>query len=68
LDFSEEINGLDLSDIQVANGSASNLVEINPGLEYTADITVADEGDVNISIPADMLTDRPGTKTMQAMH
>ncbi len=54
--FSEEVSGFVVGDIDVANGSASNLVTSgNP--VFTVDITPTSDGDVTVSVDADVAAD-----------
>ncbi len=54
--FSETVIGFEVNDISVSNGTVANLSE-NSSLVYTFDVTPADEGTVEVSIPAGVLTD-----------
>jgi hypothetical protein len=53
----EEIEGFELSDIQITNGNASDFVELTQGLIYTVDITATGEGEVIFEIPANAFSD-----------
>jgi hypothetical protein len=66
IEFSEEVQGLELTDIEVTNGVASNLVEVTPGLEYTVDITASGDGNVNVDLPAGAVTDLAGNENVLA--
>jgi hypothetical protein len=66
--FSETIEGLELTDIVVTNGSASNLVIINDGTEYSVDITAVNEGEVTVSLPEGAVTDLSGNINRAAIE
>lgn len=51
LTANETISGLEVTDFIIDNGSASNLIEVSAGTEYTVDITAEEDGDVWITIP-----------------
>ena len=53
LTANETISGLELNDFMVEDGTASNLVEVSTGIEYTVDITAVEDGEVWITIPQD---------------
>ncbi len=63
--FSEDVNGLTLSDFAVSNGSATNLVTINPA-QYTVDILPTATGTVTIGIPANAVKDLAQNGNIQA--
>ncbi|GAA0558101.1 Ig-like domain-containing protein [Chitinophaga japonensis] len=50
--FSEAVTGLALADINLTNGAAGNL-QTTDNITYTADITPAADGAVDVSLPAD---------------
>nr|WP_238934480.1 Ig-like domain-containing protein [Maricaulis parjimensis] len=56
--FSENVTGLDLADISVGNGAASNLS--GSGDSYTVDITPSSDGAVTVDIAADAVEDDAG--------
>lgn len=56
--FSENVNGFDLSDVSVANGSAGNFA--GSGSVYAFDVTPASPGTVSVSVPADSAQDAAG--------
>jgi hypothetical protein len=58
--FSEEIQGLAISDFVITNGTAANLTEVTAGEEYTVEVTASAEGIVGIDLPADAVTDLSG--------
>ncbi|MBX2825867.1 MAG: choice-of-anchor L domain-containing protein, partial [Gammaproteobacteria bacterium] len=62
LEFSEDILGLDLSDVIVANGAPSNLVTVD-GNNYTVDITPDGTSDVTVTIPDNAVTDLSAVDT-----
>jgi len=53
----EEITGFEESDILLTNATADNFTEVDPGLQYTIDITAVAEGKVTVEIPAGAVTD-----------
>lgn len=55
--FNEEVEGFELGDIVVSNGSAANLIEVTPGLDYTVEVTAAADGEVIVEIPSAAVTD-----------
>ncbi len=57
--FSEEVVGFDLSDIDVINGSPSNLNTAD-NIVFTADITPSGGGLVQVDVSGSMLTDLTG--------
>ncbi|MGW8124195.1 MBG domain-containing protein, partial [Roseivirga echinicomitans] len=58
--FDETVSGFTASDIQVTNGTASNLVEIISGQAWTVVITPGSDGTVTVGLPAEVVTDTPG--------
>ena len=58
LTFSESVTGVDLSDLLVGNGAASNLA--GSGAVYTADITPAADGPVTVDVVAFGASDAAG--------
>ncbi|KYG71348.1 putative secreted protein (Por secretion system target) [Roseivirga ehrenbergii] len=58
--FDEVVTGFALSDIQVSNGTASNLVEVIAGKQWTVEITPGKDGTVTVGLPANKVTDTPG--------
>jgi hypothetical protein len=58
--FSEEISGLTVSDFDVTNGVASNLVTLDAGISYTVDITAIAVGEVTVELPSSSVTDEAG--------
>ncbi len=62
INFDEEVEGLELSDFVVTNGSAANLVEVTPGLEYTIDVTAASQGEVTLDLQAASIADLAGNE------
>jgi hypothetical protein len=62
LSFNERAYDFNLGDLVISNGSASNLVEIAPGLEYAFDVTATAEGEVMVSLPAGDVTDILGNE------
>ena len=53
--FSEDVSGLDVSDLSITNGSASNLT--GSGSSYSFDLTPAADGEVVVSLAADSVAD-----------
>ncbi|AWB67172.1 hypothetical protein C2869_12320 [Saccharobesus litoralis] len=64
LQFSEDVSGLSLADIQVTNGSASNLQ--GSGSTYTATITPNSNATVNIDVAAGAVQDSLGNDSIAA--
>lgn len=68
----EYVEGMELTDLVVTNGTASNLVKLSKGLPpmggqyYTVDITPASEGEVIIELPAASVTDPAGNENTLA--
>lgn len=58
--FSEEIQGIELTDFVITNGTAANLTEVSAGLEYTIEVTASSEGNVIVNLPAGAVTDLAG--------
>ncbi len=57
--FSEPVEGFELEDIQVTNGTASKFTKISPQ-EYTATITPEGTGEVRVEVSGDVAEDRSG--------
>lgn len=57
--FNEIVNGFDLTDISVTNGSAGNLIYFAAGV-YSVDISPTSTGFVEISVPSGVVTDLSG--------
>ena len=53
--FSEDVAGLDLSDLSITNGSASDLT--GSGSSYSFDLTPAADGEVVVSLAGDAVAD-----------
>ena len=66
ISFSEEVTGFEISDIVVTNGVAANLVEVTAGLEYSVEVTADAEGEVQVEIGADAVTDGAGLSNESA--
>ncbi|KYG85234.1 hypothetical protein AWW67_16110 [Roseivirga seohaensis] len=60
ISFDEVVTGFALSDIQVTNGTASNLVEVVVGKQWKVEITPGKDGTVTVGLPANKVTDTPG--------
>lgn len=56
--FSEDVAGLDLSDLSITNGSASDLT--GSGSSYSFDLTPAADGEVAVTLAADAVADGAG--------
>lgn len=63
ISFSEEIQDFTINNLEVFNGTASNLVEITPGLEYQVDITADDFGYITVVLPEYTIFDLAGNPT-----
>lgn len=46
------VTNLELTDVNVTNGTASNLTEVTAGTQWTVDVTPTAEGNVTVTIPA----------------
>ena len=57
--FSEPVEGFELEDIRVTNGTASNFTKISPQ-EYTVTITPEGIGEVRVEVPEDVAEDVAG--------
>lgn len=55
--FSKDINGFDLTDISVGNGTAGNLVETVARTEYTFDVTPSTDGLVTVDMAENKVWD-----------
>lgn len=53
--FSETVEGLDLEDFEVSNGSADNLS--GNGSVYTVEVSPLSEGEITVSLPAEKVVD-----------
>lgn len=60
ISFDETVSGLSIDNFIVSNGSASNLIEVTPGTDYTIDITAEDPGSVIVTLPAESVVDEAG--------
>lgn len=65
IEFSEDVTGFTLSDLAVANGVASNLVQVD-GNTWTADITPDGSGTITIDIAAGTVQDAAGNANTTA--
>ena len=65
LEFTEEVTGFVADDIDVVNGSVSNLTTAN-NITYTADITPTTDGDVLVDFIAGITTDLAGNDNLAA--
>ena len=57
--FSEPVEGFELEDIRVTNGTASNFTKVSPR-EYTAMIMPEEIGEVRVEVPEDVAEDVAG--------
>ena len=57
--FSEPVEGFELEDIRVTNGTASNFTKVSPQ-EYTATITPEEIGEVRVEVPEEVAEDGAG--------
>ncbi|MFC5401132.1 Ig-like domain-containing protein [Cohnella soli] len=57
--FSEAVNGFDIGDLSVTNGTASNLIT-SDNRTYTADIAPTENGTVAVSLPSGKAADAAG--------
>ncbi len=63
--FSEEVNGFDVSDLTISNGTASNPQSLGGGV-YTATITASSTNPVTIDLAAGVATDLAGNPNTAA--
>ena len=63
--FSEPVEGFELEDIQVTNGTASNFTKISPQ-EYTATITPEGTGEVRVEVGSNVARDGAGNGNQAA--
>ena len=60
--FNEEIEEFGLGDLTVTNGTAANLEEVVPGMEFTVEITAGADGEVVVEIDANTVSDLAGNE------
>jgi len=67
VEFTEEVTGFELEDIEVVNGTAGNLQAVVENTEFTADIS-PEEGpvDITVDVPAGACTDTAGNENTAA--
>ncbi|MEO9805526.1 MAG: Ig-like domain-containing protein [Reichenbachiella sp.] len=65
--FGEEVNGFELSDIEVSNGTANQL-QTSDNIVYSIDITPLAEGPVVLSISENRATDLDGDPNAEAQE
>jgi hypothetical protein len=58
IEFSEEVSGLELTHLSLANASAGNLA--GNGTSYTVDVTPGADGKVTVALPANAVQDAAG--------
>ena len=58
--FLEAVNGFEVDDIDVGNGTASDFMGADGDTSYSAEIAPAADGDVTVDVAADMATDAAG--------
>ena len=63
--FSEPVEGFELEDIRVTNGTASNFTQVSPQ-EYTATITPEEIGEVRVEVPEEVAEDGAGNGNQAA--
>ena len=63
--FSEPVEGFELEDIRVTNGTASNFTKVSPQ-EYTATIMPEGIGEVRVEVPEDVAADGAGNGNQAA--
>ncbi|MEP1033150.1 gliding motility-associated C-terminal domain-containing protein [Ekhidna sp.] len=67
IEFDEDVVGFDITDINVGNGSVSNLIAID-GNTFTVSITPDGTGDVTIDVPANSAQDLAGNNNTVALQ
>lgn len=65
IQFSEDVTGFTLADLQVSGGTAGNFVTVDANT-YTADITPDGSGDVTIDVPENVAEDGAGNDNTAA--
>jgi gliding motility-associated-like protein len=68
IEFSKSVAGFDVSDINISNGSISDLTNTNLGFTWTANIIPLAPGNINIQIPADAAVDEVGNSNNASNH
>ena len=63
--FSEVVNGLELADLVIGNGTAGDLVQTSPGT-WTVNITPTADGLVTVDLAADKVLDAAGNSNLAA--
>lgn len=64
--FSEDVAGLDLSDLSITNGSASDLT--GSGSSYSFDLTPAADGEVVVTLSSEAVADAAGNANNSASY
>ena len=65
IEFTKEVTGLTLADFLVTNGTAANLVMLNPET-YTIEVTPTGDGTVTVDLPAGAVQDFVGNASTSA--
>ena len=63
--FDEPVEGFELEDVEVSNGTASNFTSVS-AQEYRATITPKETGEVRVEVPAGVATDGAGNPNQAA--
>ncbi|NVJ47468.1 MAG: Ig-like domain-containing protein, partial [Cytophagia bacterium] len=58
--YDEEVTGLELGDISVTNGTASNFTNVTAGTVWNATITPTADGETTVTLNADVAADAAG--------
>ena len=64
--FDEEVLGLEISDFTITNGSADNLQIISSGEEWSIDVTPSTDGQVDVDLASEVVTDTVGNTSIAA--
>ena len=64
--FNEKIEGLTIGDFNITNGTTSNFKEITDSLVYSIDVTAKAEGEVDVQLPLNSVTDFAGNGNVLA--
>jgi hypothetical protein len=68
IEFSEEITGFDISQIEVTNGTAANLSEIITNQKIMFEITPTAEGEITVNYTANQVMDLNGNQNSAAIE
>ena len=66
--FDEEVTGLSMSDLDIVNGTTSNLSTVVSRMQFTVDLTPETNGEVTVDLPSGKVQDMAGNSNRPAFQ